>query len=114
MAIAVSLQFLVTFFVAALAALWGGADAAYSAALGGLACVVPNALFAVRLQIEARRLGGARFQGFFVGEFLKVATTVALLVLLAYNYRALNWLAMIVGVIVALKSYFLMFVFIRR
>ena len=114
MAIAVLLQVIVTLVVAGLAAIWGGVDAALSAALGGMACVVPNALFAVRLQIETRRPGGATVHGFFVGEFVKVATTVALLVLIAHNYRGLDWLAFIVGVIVALKSYFLMFVFVRR
>ena len=114
MAIAVLLQVLVTFAVAGLATIWGGVDAALSAALGGMACVVPNALFAVRLQIETRRPGGATVHGFFVGEFVKVAATVALLVLIAHNYRGLNWLALIIGVIVALKSYFLMFVFVRR
>ncbi len=114
MAIAVLLQVLVTLVVAGLAAIWGGVDAALSAGLGGLACVVPNAFFAVRLQIETRRPGGATIQGFFVGECVKVAATVALLVLIAHNYRALNWLALIIGVIAALKSYFLMFVFVRR
>ena len=114
MATAVLLQVLVTCVVAVLAAIWGGLDAALSAALGGMACVVPNALFAARLQIAARRPGGATAQGFFVGEFVKVATTVALLVLIAHSYRGLNWLALIIGVIVALKSYFLMFIFVRR
>ena len=114
MAIAVLLQVLVTLVVAGLATIWGGVDAALSAALGGMACVVPNALFAVRLQIETRRPGGATVHGFFVGEFVKVAATIALLVLIAHNYRGLNWLALIIGVIVALKSYFLMFVFVRR
>lgn len=114
MAIAVFLQLLATLVVAGIAAIWGGIDAALSAALGGMACVVPNALFALRLQVEARRPGGATVHGFFVGEFVKVAATVALLALIAQNFRGLNWLALIIGVIVALKSYFLMFVFVRR
>lgn len=114
MAIAVLLQVFATCVVAGLAAIWGGLDAALSAALGGMACIVPNALFAVHLQIETRRPGGATVRGFFVGEFVKIAATVALLVLIAHNYRGLNWLALIIGVIVALKSYFLMFVFVRR
>ena len=107
-------QFLMTLFVAGVVAIWGGIDAALSAALGGLACIVPNALFAMRLHIANQRPGGATVQGIFVGEFVKVATIVALLVVIAQNYRGLNWLAFILGVIVALKSYFLMFVFARR
>jgi ATP synthase protein I len=111
---AVLLQVLATCVAAGLAAAWGGPDAGLSAALGGLACIVPNALFAVRLGITARRPGGATVSGFFIGEFVKVVATVVLLMLIAHNYRGLNWLALIVGVIVALKSYFLMFFFVRR
>jgi hypothetical protein len=40
-----------------------------------------------------------------VGEFLKVASTVALLALVVWAYRDLVWLAMIASVIVTLKSY---------
>lgn len=114
MARAVSLQVLVTFFVVLIAAAIGGKNAAVSAGLGGAACVVPNALFALRLSVAAMRPGGVTALGFFVAEFFKVAVTVALLVLIAQNYRGLHWLALIVGVIASLKSYFLMFVFVRR
>ncbi len=114
MAKAVLLQVVATLVVSGLAAIWGGMSAALSVMLGGLACVVPNALLAFRLHVQTRRPGGATVYGLLVGEFVKVATTVALLVLIAHAYRGLNWLALIVGVIVALKSYFLMFVFVRR
>jgi ATP synthase protein I len=111
---AIALQLLVTFVVAMGAAMVGGAQAASSAALGGLACVVPNALFAWRLSIEMRRPGGATVQGFFVGEFVKLAVTVLLLFVIASVDRDLNWLALLVGFIAALKSYFLMFLFGQR
>ena len=111
---AVLLQVTMTFLVSAVAALVGGADAALSAMLGGLACVIPSALFAVRLAIDVRRPGGATVSGFFIGEFTKLALTVLTLVAIATFYRDLNWLAMIVGFIAALKSYFLMFVFARH
>ncbi len=111
----VLLQAVMTLVVAVLAALFGGVHAALSAALGGLACVIPNALFALRLSIETRRPGGATVHGFFVGEFAKLAATVVLLFIVASTYRDLNWLALIVGFIAVLKSYFLIFLFgIRR
>jgi ATP synthase protein I len=68
---------------------------------------VPNGLFALRLSAAARRPQGTSAATFFVGEFLKVGSTVALLALAAWAYRDLVWLAMIGAVIVTLKSYFI-------
>ncbi len=110
---AVFLQAVMTLAVAIIAAMIGGLHAAASAALGGLACLVPSALFAFRLAIETRRPGGATVHGFFIGEFMKVAATLLLLFGVASVYRNLNWLALIVGFIAALKSYFLIFLFGR-
>jgi ATP synthase protein I len=114
MARAVWWQVLVTLLVACIAAVVGGRMSGLSAALGGLACVVPNALFALRLHIEIRRPGGAAVHTVLIGEVVKVAATFALLVLITQNVRGLDWLALIIGVIAALKSYLLMFLFIRR
>ncbi len=111
---AVLLQVTMTLVVSALAALVGGANAALSAMLGGLACVVPSALFAVRLAIDLRRPGGATVSGFFIGEFAKLVLTVLMLCAIGVADPDLNWLAMIVGFIAALKSYFLMFAFGRH
>lgn len=110
---AVLLQMAMTLLVSAAAGLVGGGGAAISALLGGLACVVPSALFAVRLALDLRRPGGATVYGFFVGEFAKLALTVLMLFGIATVFHGLNWLALIVGFIAALKSYFLMFVFGR-
>jgi ATP synthase protein I len=106
---AVLVQAVMILVVATLVAIAAGAHAAWSAALGGLACVIPNALFALRLSIAARRPGGATVHELFIGEFVKVAATVLLLVAVAHFYRDLNWLAFIIGCIATLKSYFLMF-----
>lgn len=103
----VLLQGMAALLVAVIAGLWAGAAAAWSALLGGAACVVPNGLFALRLAAAARRPQGPSVATFFVGEFLKVALTVALLALIVWAYRDLVWLAMIAAVIVTLKSYFL-------
>ena len=108
---AIFLQAAMTGIVAAIAALAGGFHAALSATIGGLACLVPSALFALRLAWESRRPGGATVQGFFVGEFAKLALTMAILFGAARVYRDLNWPALVVGLIAVLKSYFLMFVF---
>jgi ATP synthase protein I len=106
----VSLQLIATAMVGVLAALLGGWSAAFSAVLGGICCVVPNAIMAVRLFAGTKKPGGANPATFFIWEFVKIALTVALLWLTATLYRDLNWLALLAGFIVALKSYiFLLF-----
>jgi len=75
--------------------------------LGGLCCVVPNGLFALRLFSAAQR-GAANPVSFMIGEFIKIALTVTLLGVTAWLYRDLNWLALICGFIVALKSYIIL------
>jgi ATP synthase protein I len=101
----VGLQILATLIVALAAWPLGGVKAAISALLGGAAVVVPNALFALRLAIAARRPQGTDMGVFFVGEFVKIGSTVALLALTAWAWKDLVWLALIVAVVAALKSY---------
>jgi ATP synthase protein I len=103
----VLLQGVAALLVAVVAWAVGGKAAAWSALAGGVACVVPNGLFALRLAAAARRPQGTSAATFFVGEALKVASTVALLALVVWSYRDLVWLAMIIAVIVTLKSYFI-------
>ena len=45
---------------------------------------------------------------FFIGEFAKITLTVACLAAVAFWYQDLNWLAMLMAFIVALKSYAVM------
>ena len=74
-----------------------------SAGLGGAAIVIPNLLFALSLWAAARS-GRVSVAGFFVGEFIKVAATLALLVIVAGVYRDLHWLALLAGLFVTLKA----------
>lgn len=105
----VSLQLIATVFVGVIAALLGGWPALISAVLGGLCCVVPNGIMATRL-FAAAQTGRANPLTFFLWEFIKIGLTLALLAATAWLYRDLNWLALIAGFIVALKSYiFLLF-----
>jgi ATP synthase protein I len=100
----VVLQVLATLVVALLAAVVSGRAAAMSALLGGAACFVPNGLFALRLA-AASRSGRGGIGTFFVGEFVKVGSTVALIALIAWSYRDVVWPALVFAVIAALKSY---------
>jgi ATP synthase protein I len=101
----VGLQVIATAVVALLAWLVAGAAAAVSALLGGAACFVPNGLFALRLAVSARRPGGTDVATFFIGEFLKIGSTIAAIVLIAWVWQDVVWLALIVAIIAALKSY---------
>ncbi len=102
------LQLAMTAVTGMIAGLIGGLPALLSALLGGLCCVVPNGLFALRLFIGAQKAGGANPMTFFIGEFIKITLTVALLGVTAWLYQDLNWLALIVGFIVAMKSYIIL------
>jgi ATP synthase protein I len=104
----VSLQLIATVVAGLIAALLGGWSAMFSAVLGGICCVVPNGLMAVRLFAAAHAPGGANPATFFIWEFVKIALTVALLGAVAWLYRDLNWLALLAGFIVALKSYIIL------
>jgi ATP synthase protein I len=102
------LQLAASVVAAIIAGLLGGMPALISALLGGLCCVVPNGLFALRVFANVQKSGGANPMSFFIGEFIKIILTVALLGAVAWLYRDLNWLAMIAAFIVALKSYIIL------
>jgi ATP synthase protein I len=104
----VLLQFTTTAIAGAIAGMLGGKHALFSALLGGLCCVVPNGLFALRLFADTKKPGTANPMTFLIGEFIKIALTIALLGAVAWLYRDLNWLALIAAFIVALKSYILL------
>ncbi|MBC7490290.1 MAG: ATP synthase subunit I [Glaciimonas sp.] len=104
----VLLQFIVTVVIAVVAGLLSGMSGFISAMLGGICCALPNGLFALSLFFSARAPGDANPISFFIGEFIKIATTIALLGAVARLYHEVNWLAFVVSFIVVLKSYFIL------
>jgi ATP synthase protein I len=104
----VSLQLMATVVTGVVAGLLGGWPAMISAVLGGMCCVVPNGLFALRLFANAQRPGASNPMTFFIGEFIKITLTVGFLGATAWLYHDLNWLALLGGFIVALKSYIIL------
>ena len=96
-------QGIATLIAIVLAWLWVGQHGAVSAGLGGAAIAIPNLFFALSLWAAAR-IGRASVARFFVGEIIKVAATLALLVIVAGAYRDLHWLALLAGMFVALKA----------
>lgn len=104
----VFLQLATSGAVAVIAGLLAGMPAFWSALLGGLCCVIPNGLFAWRLFVGASKRSVVNPMSFFIGEFVKIGLTIALLSAVVWLYRDLNWLALLVAFIVALKSYIIL------
>lgn len=102
------LQLVAMIVAACTAGLLGGVSALWSALLGGMCCVVPNSLFALRLYTSARKPGGANPMTFFFGEFIKIATTLALMGAVVWLYHGVHWLAFVLSFIVVMKSYLIL------
>ncbi len=85
--------------------------AAKSAAWGALCVVLPAALFARGLARTKRTASGV-LMGFFVWELAKIALTVAMLGLALRWLQPLNWLALLAGMVVTMKTYW--FVLLAR
>lgn len=102
------MQLIVTVIAAAIAGLLGGTNALLSAVLGGVCCVLPNGFFAWRLYMSERKPGGATPVTFFIGEFMKIGMTLALMAAVIGLYRDVNWLAFLASFIVVLKSYLIL------
>jgi len=72
--------------------------------LGGSAAVVPNALFALRLAVHRGRSAESYPAVFFLGEFAKIGLTLGLLAGILRWQQEVRWLALVLGLIVALKA----------
>ena len=72
--------------------------------LGGVAAIIPNGLFALRLAAKRGRTAESYPAVFFLGEFAKIGLTVALIALIARSFESLNWLPMLIGLIAALQA----------
>ncbi len=86
--------------------LTGRLGVVWSAGYGALAVVLPAAIFARGLTRQQSRLqGGAALAGFVVWEMVKIALTVAMLLLAPRLIVDLNWLALLAGFVVTMKVY---------
>jgi ATP synthase protein I len=94
------LQMAAVLAVAAMAYLPAGSSGALSALAGGVAYLLPNLVFVLRLRVAiAMRQAGA--VGFLVGEAVKLMAVVALLFVLP-RIMDVNWPALIAGLFAVL------------
>lgn len=86
--------------------LTGRQSAGWSSLYGALAVVIPGALFARGLMSQFSSINAmtAGF-GFFVWEAIKIASSVGMLFAAPRLVPDLDWLAMLIGLIVTLKVY---------
>ncbi len=105
----VAAQALIGLFLALLVWLVTGRMAAvYSAVYGALAVIVPAALFARGLTSQASSMNaGTAVFGFFLWEMVKIGLTVAMLIAAPRLVNELSWPAMLVGLVVTMKVYWL-------
>ena len=103
----VSAQVVLGLLVAALVWFVSGQKAAvYSAVYGALAVIVPAALFARGLTSRVASLNaGAAVLGFFLWEMVKIGLTVAMLFAAPRLVNDLSWPAMLAGLVVTMKVY---------
>ena len=86
------------------AVFWGidGQVAGYSALLGSLTCVIPNAFLALRLALPRRDSGGkALMRAAWIGELGKLALTVLMFSVVFALVRPISAMALFVGFIAA-------------
>jgi len=86
----------------------GRVAAVYSSLYGALTVIIPAALFARGLtsRVSALNAGAAVF-GFFLWEMVKIGLTVAMLIAAPRLVNELSWPAMLVGLVVTMKVYWL-------
>jgi ATP synthase protein I len=112
---AVALQWTVVLVLALVAWIWVGRVGAKSLLFGGLAVALPNALLALWLTARLYRTGPVGPAGMLAGELLKLGLTIALLVI---GVRTMNpqiaWIALLVGLIAAVKAQWLAMWFTRN
>ena len=89
-------------------ALTGRQDVGWSAGYGALAVVIPAAVFARGLtgRMSSLNAGTAAF-GFMVWEMVKIALTVAMLVAAPRLVSGLSWPALLVGLVLTMKVYWI-------
>ncbi len=93
----------------------GRQNVGWSAGYGALAVVIPAAIFARGLTGRFASLdAGSAAVGFMVWEMVKIASTIALMAAAPKLVADLSWPAMLVGLIVTLKVYWLALAFKPR
>ena len=111
----IALQWAVILLLAGVAWIGFGTGSAKSLLLGGVAVALPNALLGLWLTVRLYRAGTVGVVSLFAGEMLKLGMTIALLTIVVVALKPqVAWLALLVGVVAALKAQWLAVWFTRH
>lgn len=100
----VSVQSLLVGVTAAIGILYWGVPGGRDILLGGMACIIPNMLFARMLWRVGRRSSQVFVTAFLVGEILKLALTLLFLMAIVRWLTPTHWGAVLLGIIIALQA----------
>jgi ATP synthase protein I len=93
----------------------GSQTVAVSAAWGAMAVVIPAALFARGVTGKFASVNaGSAVMGFFLWELVKILVTVGILLAAQRLVIGLSWPAMLVGLVVTIKVYWVALAFKRK
>ncbi|MBF6632262.1 MAG: ATP synthase subunit I [Comamonas sp.] len=107
-------QVLVGLLVSVVAWLVAGEAAAWSAAYGALTVVLPATVFARGLARNSAAAGaGMAMARLFGWEFVKLVLCIAMLAAAPRLVPDLNWLALLAGLVVTMKTYWFAFLMKR-
>lgn len=105
-------QFLSVLLVAAVAAIGWGSYAGISGLLGGLSYALPSGFFVAHMSLRLVSGVTAGPMTVFVAEAIKIAgCSVILFLAIRYMGSSLVWPAMLLGLLVSLKTYVLLLLF---
>jgi ATP synthase protein I len=109
-------QFAITIVAGFAVYLIGGrASTVYAVVMGGLAAAIPNALMVYGMS-RSKRLNSASnsVQGMWFWYAVKVFASIAFFAVLAFRVPNLEWLALLVSYVVALKVSWVVYIFRSR
>jgi ATP synthase protein I len=96
-------------------ALTGKQNVGWSVAYGALAVLVPAAVFARGLTGKISSLNpGTAAVGFLMWEMVKIALTLAMLLVAPGLVVGLSWPALLIGLVLAMKVYWVALAFVPR
>ena len=112
--VTLALQWAIVASSGLLAGIIAGANGAWSCLVGGAAVAAPNSLLAAYLWLKSRQIRVLSAASFLGGELIKLAFTVVAIYLAVRGLAGhLVWLAVVAGVIAALKGQWLAVWFTR-